>query len=159
MYAYVDEAGNTGKNLFDKAQPTFVTAALISREDFDISWPASVRRLADTVGLSVLHANKLDLEKTEQIASDILDIFRRMDASFFVSRVDKMFLATTKAFDTIFDSGENLAVPWQSYNVRPLRLLLMFKFCQALDEDLVKRFWACLMKTNEAKAYRDFVSL
>ncbi len=28
LYAFVDETGNTGHNLFDKAQPDFFTAAL-----------------------------------------------------------------------------------------------------------------------------------
>jgi hypothetical protein len=34
MYAYVDETGNTGAGLFDKAQPLFVTAALLTRPDW-----------------------------------------------------------------------------------------------------------------------------
>ncbi|WP_247493130.1 hypothetical protein, partial [Bradyrhizobium sp. 142] len=29
IYVYVDESGNTGKNIFDEAQPDFFTAALV----------------------------------------------------------------------------------------------------------------------------------
>ena len=31
MYAFVDESGNTGQNLFDEAQPIFTTLALLSK--------------------------------------------------------------------------------------------------------------------------------
>ncbi len=33
IYAYVDESGNTGKNIFDTDQPDFFTAALVSKGD------------------------------------------------------------------------------------------------------------------------------
>jgi hypothetical protein len=36
MFAFVDETGNTGENLFDEKQPLFITAALITKSDFDI---------------------------------------------------------------------------------------------------------------------------
>jgi hypothetical protein len=35
LYAYIDETGNTGHNLFDEAQPDFFTAALITKGNFD----------------------------------------------------------------------------------------------------------------------------
>ena len=31
MFAYVDETGNTGKNIFDLDQPDFFTGALITK--------------------------------------------------------------------------------------------------------------------------------
>ena len=31
LFAFVDETGNTGHNLFDEAQPNFFTAALITK--------------------------------------------------------------------------------------------------------------------------------
>lgn len=36
MLAYVDESGNTGRNLFDKDQPFFYCAALMRRLRFEI---------------------------------------------------------------------------------------------------------------------------
>ena len=38
LFAYVDETGNTGHNLFDEAQPDFFTAALVTKGDFDIQY-------------------------------------------------------------------------------------------------------------------------
>ena len=157
MYAYVDETGNTGQNLFDEAQPTFITAALMSRDNFDDVYRERLRRLANRIGEQVLHANQLGLGRIEDISPDLLDILKYSDTRFFLSRVDKMYLATSKIVDTVFDSGENLAVPWHAYNYRPLRLLLVFKVAHLLDKDLVRRFWASLMESNKAEAYREFV--
>ena len=42
---------------------------------------------------------------------------RRAISAAHGSRVEKKYLAATKVFDTYFDSGENLAMPWQAYNI------------------------------------------
>lgn len=57
-------------------------------------------------------------------------------------------------FDTLFDPGENDAIPWHAYNVRPLRYLLLFKVTALLDEDLSQRFWTCLIDQNKDRAVR-----
>jgi hypothetical protein len=36
MYAYVDETGNTGNQIFDPNQPLFITAAMMTRVNFDV---------------------------------------------------------------------------------------------------------------------------
>ncbi|HZT34664.1 MAG TPA: hypothetical protein VFA15_02000, partial [Nitrososphaera sp.] len=55
FYAYVDETGNTGHNLFDEAQPDFYTAALITRGDFDLSFTPEVKAIANKLGVEHLH--------------------------------------------------------------------------------------------------------
>ncbi len=160
MYAYVDETGNTGKNLFDKAQPTFVTAALMSREEFDVVYGNRVVGLAESVGKQRIHANELGLGKIELITPGLLKILKQAKARFFLSRVEKKYLAATKLVDTIFDSGENLAVPWHVYNFRPLRLQLVFKIAAFLvDESLARAFWLCLMEPNETEAHKGFIQV
>lgn len=37
VWAYVDECGNTGINLFDRVQPNFVTAAILTKTNFDLT--------------------------------------------------------------------------------------------------------------------------
>jgi hypothetical protein len=61
-------------------------------------------------------------------------------------------LLATKFFDTFFDIGENPAVPWQTYNIRPLRLILAFKVASLLDEQVAQMFWKMLMEKSEARA-------
>lgn len=50
MYAFVDESGNTGQNLFDEAQPIFTTLALLTRSDFDKLSGKKVVNLAARLG-------------------------------------------------------------------------------------------------------------
>ena len=107
LFAYVDESGNTGKNIFDSAQPDFFTAALVSQGDFDRHWGPRVRAVAKRIGATAIHANELGLGRLESVADDLLDILVDSRAHFFVSRVEKRYLLATKMFDVLFDSGEN----------------------------------------------------
>ncbi len=159
MFAFVDETGNTGQNLFDEDQPLFVTGALITKADFDLVYSAKVKQIAGNVGVGILHAKELGFSRIEPIAADVLKLLKNCDARFFLSRVEKRYLAATKIVDTIFDSGENLAVPWQIYNFRALRLILVFKVAGLLDEKLAKKFWDCLMSRGRKQANELFIEV
>lgn len=152
MYAFVDETGNTGPNLFDPNQPEFLTAAVVTRSDFDAVYTKRLRQLCRKHGVDSLHASVLGLGPIEAMAPGLLRLLKKADARFFVSRVEKRYLLATKVFDTFFDSGENPAVPWDAYNIRPLRMALAFKVASLIDDDLAKLFWAMLMSKSEAKA-------
>jgi hypothetical protein len=130
MYAYVDESGNTGYRIFDPEQPVFVTAALMTKTNFDAVRKGDLAMIAKKVSAGALHANELGVGRIEEIADDLLRVIKQADARFFVSRLEKRYLAAAKIFDTYFDAGENLAVPWQVYWIRPLRLTLMFKLAE-----------------------------
>jgi len=159
MYAYVDETGNTGPNLFDKAQPIFTTGALITKVDFDVLYTSHIRRLAQQLGSDQIHANQLGLSELEKIAFNLLKILKKADARFCLARVEKAYLASTKIFDTIFDSAENLAVPWTVYNLKPLRLVLMFRVATLLDEELAGQFWKSIMNPVKDQAYKGFIGV
>jgi hypothetical protein len=152
MFAFVDETGNTGRNLLDEAQPDFFTAALITRSNFDLVYPEAVRRIAKGLGVETLHGKELRLDKVEKIAPDLRRLFKKADARFFISRVEKRYLLATKLFDALFDSGENAAVAWHNYNLRPLKIMLAFKVAMLVTEGIGQRFWDCLLEKNEAKA-------
>ena len=151
MFAFLDETGNTGRNLLDEAQPDFFTAALVTRGNFDLVYPEAVRRIAGSLGVQTLHGKELRLDKVEKIAPDLRRLFKKADARFFVSRVEKRYLLATKIFDTLFDSGENAAVAWHNYNIRPLKIMFAFKLATLVTEDIGQRFWDCLLEKNEAK--------
>jgi hypothetical protein len=156
MFAFVDETGNTGHNIFDPAQPQFVTAALVTRANFDALYAGTIAELATSVGVKALHANVMGLEKLEAIAPKLQHLLKKADARFVLSVVEKRYLAVTKIIDYIFDSGENLAVRWQSYNIRPLRLLLVFKVAHLVDVPLAQEFWGALMEPKKADTYNRF---
>ena len=50
MWAYVDETGSTGNNIFDIDQPIFATAAMMTRTNFDLVHEKSVTAIARKVG-------------------------------------------------------------------------------------------------------------
>lgn len=159
MFAHIDETGNTGANIFDVHQPVFMTAALITRGKFDLLYQKQVKSIANHIGNDILHAAEIGIDKTEEIAPHLLKVLKKANASFFVARVVKIDLAATKLVDTIFDSGENLAVPWHAYNFRPLRVLLVFKVARLLTEDIIKNFWSCLLEKRSDKAYEQFIQV
>lgn len=89
LYAFVDETGNTGHNLFDPVQPDFYTAALITKGDFDLSSARSTKAIAAKLGKEALHAKELGIWKLEVCAYEVLDVLIKARAYFFVSRVQK----------------------------------------------------------------------
>ncbi|MGP9819903.1 DUF3800 domain-containing protein [Salinarimonas sp. NSM] len=153
IYAYVDETGNTGHNLFDKTQPDFFTGALITRGDFDASHGMRTREIARHLGHESLHGKELGFWRIEDVSKDLYQIFQSSRAHFFVSRVEKRYLLATKVFDVLFDSGENAAVAWHHYNLRLQRLMLTFKLASVMQENSARLLWNCILEPNEKRAY------
>jgi hypothetical protein len=85
IYAYVDESGNTGKNIFDPSQPDYYAGALIAKGDFDIRYTKQLNAIAAKVGATAIHANELGLVKLETIASDLYELLSNAGTHFFVS--------------------------------------------------------------------------
>jgi hypothetical protein len=154
LFAYVDESGNTGKNIFDEAQPDFYLAALVYRGDFDAVWGSRLKAAAQKVGTESLHGNELGLGRLEQIAEELHSIIEGSRTHFFLSRVEKRYLLATKMFDVLFDSGENAAVAWHNYNLRPLKIMLAFKLSAIIDDSIAREFWSCLLLPRDDDARR-----
>jgi hypothetical protein len=152
MFAYIDETGNTGSNLFDQDQPVFYYGVLNSKVDFDLVWGSRVRRLAASVGAVELHGSELGPEKVEAIAPRLVELLRGSDCRFDLSKVNKRDLAVTKFFDTVFDPGENVAVPWQAYNMVALRNVLLLKLAHIVNESDLKIFWEGLLLRDESQS-------
>jgi hypothetical protein len=152
IFAYVDESGNTGKNIFDEAQPDFFTAAVVSKGDFDALWGARLGEVAAAAGVDALHGKELGLAKLESIAPQLFTALEKSNAHFFLSRVEKRYLLATKMFDVLFDSGENAAVDWHVYNLRPLKIMMAFKLAAIVDDATARDFWKCLLLPSEAEA-------
>lgn len=151
LYVYVDESGNSGRNLFDEHQPDFYTGAIISKGDFDELWSSKVKKIANSIGHENLHANEIGPKDIEVIAPDLLNLFNSSRLSFFVSRVEKRYLLATKLFDILYDSGENAAVAWHNYNFKPLKIILAMKLGHVVEDNVARRFWDCILILNEDK--------
>lgn len=157
MYAYIDETGNTGKDIFSIEQPLFITAAILTKKNFDLLHKKDIKRIAEKIGANELHANDLGIERIEHIAEDLLTIFKKCDARFFISRIEKKYLAVTKLVDTLFDPSENKAVPPHVYYMRHSRLLLTYKIAISINEDVAKKFWSSLIENKKSKAHEIFL--
>jgi hypothetical protein len=145
IFAYVDESGNTGKNIFDQTQPDFYTAALVNKGAFDTTWGERIKAIARKVVADAIHANELGLDRLETIAEQLHTVLSASKAHFFVSRVEKRYLLAAKTFDVLFDSGENAGVVWHNYNIRPLKIMLAFKLAAIISDEIAREFWRCLL--------------
>lgn len=153
MFAFVDETGNTGAHLLDEAQPTFMTAALLTRSDFDSRFFSDVQAIARSAGADELHASILGVGRLEDLAEDLLKVIRKAGPAFAVARVEKRYVVATKVFDTLFDAFENKAVPWHAYNIPALRMPLVFKVAYLLDDVAANVFIDALMDHNDQRAW------
>ncbi|MCW2392420.1 hypothetical protein M2336_000744 [Sphingobium sp. B1D7B] len=153
MFAYIDETGNTGARLLDEAQPLFMTAALLTRSDFDVRFANDIRAIAQVYGADEIHAAVLGIGRLESIAKDLLKVIRKAGPAFAIARVEKSYVVATKVFDTLFDSFENKAVPWHAYNMPALRMPLVFKIAYILDDRAAVAFIDALMEKNDQRAW------
>ncbi|MBZ8133319.1 hypothetical protein CLD20_08590 [Afifella sp. IM 167] len=112
----------------------------------------AVRAIYNKHGIDSLHASVIGFGPIEKIAPDLLNLLKKVDARFFVSRVEKRYLVATKFYDIFFDSGENPAAVWSAYNLRILRLTLCFKVATILTDEVAREFWSMLMARNEKQA-------
>jgi Protein of unknown function (DUF3800) len=158
MWAYVDESGNTGNRIFDLQQPVFLTAGMATKTNFDLVYRHEVATLARRLGVEALHANELGVGRIENIAGDLRKIIRAADAKFFISRVEKRYLAATKVYDTYFDQGENLAVPWNLYWLKASKLSMTFAIAESiLTEEIAQTVWECLTAKSEHTSKAHFI--
>ena len=156
MYAYIDESGSTGANLFDPNQPYFLTVAMSSPVDFDSVFRERVAGIARSAEVSYLHANEMGVAGVESIAGRILDLVEFAQAKFHFVAVKKPDVAAIKFYDAIFDPWENPSAPPHGYAVRALRFMLLLRFASILTEEDARDFWDVMMhpksSRSEAKA-------
>ena len=158
MYAYIDESGNTGLNLFDPEQPIFMNVAMSSRVDFDEVFRERIRRIAHSAGVQYLHANELGVDGVEGIAPSLIELVEFSQVRFYFAAVHKPDVAGMKFFDAIFDPGENPAAPRHSYIIRGLKFVLLLKFLDVLEDGDVRMFWEAMTSNPSQEGERKAVS-
>lgn len=152
MFAYIDEAGNTGKNNADKIQPIFSYMTLASKINLDLDLDNIIRNIFSKFNISELHGAEQN-ELIELYASDVLKLLRKNSVSFCTSIVEKDFLSYAKLYDTIFDNVENKGARFQTYQIRPLRLFMLSNLCGITPVEIAHDFYEnCLFANNEDQA-------
>ena len=150
MFIYADETGNSGRNIFDK-QEVYCLGAIFSVTDIEAAIGSIIRPFLGRHGLDRAHAHKLEESLVAELGMAIIDTLNGAgEWSLHLTNIHKPYLATTKFVDTIFDSGENVAVPWHWYNLQLFRHVL----CCAIDELLTplnrQRFWEAYLADDMA---------
>lgn len=140
MYAYTDESGNTGNNLFDDAQPWFWTGTLLSKTDMQETGAPIIQACTQKVGMD-LHASTLGLQRIEMISEDLQAFLVQHHSQFVFTITEKRHVATTKFADTLLDSTSNQAVSpihyWNKFWRQSLTLAISEHFSRRNQEE----FW------------------
>ena len=140
MFAYIDESGHTGKNISNGEQPTFFYLGLVTKSNLDILLKKEIDLLKKDYNIEEIHGAELG-NKIEDISMVLINILKRVSPNFFLSIVEKKYLAYAKLFDTLFDNIENPGARYHTYQFRPFRLLLMNNFCFITPPDVAYKFY------------------
>jgi hypothetical protein len=157
VFAYTDESGNTGLEIFDRAQPIFYTLTLLAKEDLNLSAAGPVADWCRHLAVSELHAGELGVGRLAQIAPSICEYIMEVKPLFIVTSVEKRHMAPMKFVDTVLDSGLNEAVSGFSHWLRPLRLRLAHDILRHMSPRAERDFWAAFRRRDIAK-FRDVIN-
>ncbi len=152
MYAFIDESGNTGANLFDPAQPYFLTVAMTCPVDFDVEFGDEVRGIARESGFDYLHASEIGADAVDLIAPSVLELIERSQVRFHPVLVAKPDSALFQFFYALFDPGENPAASTLAYSVRVLRFALVLQLASIMELDDVQLYWEAITSVRSPES-------
>lgn len=109
IFAWADESGNSGLNVFDTGQPMFWSGTLIAPVDID-SAPSPHAEWLGIADASELHGKELGLGGLNTIANSIREFLQKLDCRFVFTRADKEFHVVSTFVTMVFDSDVNEAV-------------------------------------------------
>jgi len=158
MFFHIDEAGNTGNNLFDSAQPRLSYGVLSSLRNVDALCADLHKEVQHNIGDKQIHANQLGFGGLVKIAPYLIEIQRRMKFDFDYYFIEKPDYALVLFFDSVFDAGLNEAVKWDVYWT-PMRYLLIHKLAILFDEPLLRESWRLCIEKRIENYKEDIVRL
>jgi len=145
-FAFIDESGNTGANMFDPGQPMFFFAALVTQTDVDEDWADRLKCLARTLGHSDLHASVVSPAEVGFVSPHILSLLQESVTHVVLTGVHKKTHVAMKIFDYVFDPGENPGASWHHYWMKPLRVMNALLFADILSDTDLRDGWRALRK-------------
>lgn len=152
MFVFIDESGNSGKDMANKNCPIFYHLATLSKYNLDLDLNKRLRKFITDHSLNELHSAE-NPELLEELAPIILQELKDNNVSFYYAEVEKSYLAYAKLYDTIFDNVENPGVRWSAYQLRPLRLMLLCNLIGIVDEKIAIDFYQnCLIASSQKQA-------
>ena len=149
MYAYTDESGQTGLDLFNQEQPVFWTLTLLSPAELDDLLRSRHAEWLEELGVARLHGSQLGLRGIEQFASRAREFLELTESVLILTFIHKPYHGAVKFVDTVLDSGLNKAVDLLHYGFRPLRLPLALGLIASTTVADVRTFWAAYGSGSE----------
>jgi len=140
LYAWSDESGNSGLNLFDPDQPIFWSGTLLSPSDLDRDL-SHLQKWKAAVQADKLHGKLLSFDLLNKISLPIRDYLDLNECRFVFTRIDKEFHAIATLVALLFDSEINTAVePFHDY-VPIFRKQIVNDVIQLCSRRDRRRFW------------------
>lgn len=156
VYAYTDESGNTGLDIFNADQPVFHTLTIFAKRDLNAAAATPVAEWCNKLGVSELHAKDLRVPKLSVIAADVAAFLKAETPMYLFTSVVKRHQAAMKFADTVLDAGINKAVSPMWYNARPLRMRLALGLAEHLTPRMERAFWKAF-RENDPAGFKDVV--
>ena len=143
MFVYIDESGNSGKNLKDNNQPYFFHMAMVSKRN--IQDDKRFIRILEENSINELHAS--EYKGNREYTNDCIKrIIQENDCYFAIIHIEKSFLAYAKFYDSLFDPYENKRARYQFYYCRPLKMMMLSNFLTLVPKEIMFDFYEkCLL--------------
>ena len=89
LFAYTDESGNTGQNLFDETQPHFWTGTLLTNADVDLTGQTVHQTWLSRLQVSELHGSALGIGKINKISAELRVFLQAHSSRFVFTQIEK----------------------------------------------------------------------
>lgn len=151
MYAYADESGNTGLDVFS-SQENFFLGALISINDLEKILQPVISHHQHRLGVNKIHATDIDFENLEEILIDVISAIEPFSPEFYFSKIDKKYYVSCQFFDIFFDSHHNSVIEPMEYYDSLFKHSSILELDKLLTLDEKRQFWQSLQspKTRQA---------
>jgi hypothetical protein len=141
MFAYAEETGNSGPNIFDENE-YFRLGAILTVDDIAPAVGAVFSSFLAEKSIDSFHPHDWSEEEVAKLGHRVLDAIERVGPwAFSLTEIHKPYMATTKLVDVIFDAEENEGVPDFWYFEELYRHILCLTIDQALSLPAAKQFW------------------
>ena len=147
LFAWADESGNSGLNVFDTGQPMFWSGTLISPIDLDTVASVHADWLSATQATE-LHGKTLHFSGLNIIADSVKDFLRENNCKFVLTRIDKEFHVIATFVTIVFDSDVNETVAPLHDHVPIFRKYIANELMSIFHSRDRKEFWSAYLKRD-----------
>jgi hypothetical protein len=148
VFAYADETGNSGRNIFDRNE-YFRLGAVLSVGEIAPSIATVLAPFLKEKGVDRLHAHEWPEAEVAIVGQAIIDALDQFGPwTFNLTEIHKPYMAPTKFVDVIFDAGENKAVPGKWYWDELNRHVLCLTIDDAMSREAAELFWSSYLSDD-----------